>query len=496
MNTLNIIISGGTTKRLPTAGKYCDMDIIITAKGGGGNEACDKPHVFHVEGVENLPQDAMNGSLAAVTEEIKGTKWVLNDELTPLAKSELAITFASNEGKNSDGGYINYDGLIYTTIGPPVYCLRYRNGDDSTMEYVFKQDNMYGIQAGWNDEIAKTIVVISAGEAQTWLDENGTNTGEIIALVETTTLYSRVNGEWISEEDENFAVVFDCPGDCVIVVDELPTQNIDESAIYLCDGEYYRYIDGEWKQYVIEGEESGGEDCKYEIFGSHAIAPADMEFYIVPEKNVTIDCSGRDVYAYFTDETGETFCDSVRCIEFRSDGEIYVECDSSNEYVEYRLIYDAVEWYAEVVDMGKYITFAFEQTNRVVEFLSPVKVTQEEYALLKGLFTTEDRSVYDIGYEVGYSKNQEILSELMEWTVTTWSTDCTVVVQNKHWSKYLHAVIERRSENNDGDIVDSNIQSNLVPPNTTKTFKLDSPSGKALWWRVDIKNVRFTENGT
>lgn len=31
----NITIEGGKTVRLPTAGKYCDRDIVITAEGGG-----------------------------------------------------------------------------------------------------------------------------------------------------------------------------------------------------------------------------------------------------------------------------------------------------------------------------------------------------------------------------------------------------------------------------------------------------------------------------
>jgi hypothetical protein len=34
----NITVSGGTSVRLPTAGKYCDRDIIITAEGDGGYE--------------------------------------------------------------------------------------------------------------------------------------------------------------------------------------------------------------------------------------------------------------------------------------------------------------------------------------------------------------------------------------------------------------------------------------------------------------------------
>ena len=29
-------MEGGTSKRLLTAGKYCDRDIVVTAQGGGG----------------------------------------------------------------------------------------------------------------------------------------------------------------------------------------------------------------------------------------------------------------------------------------------------------------------------------------------------------------------------------------------------------------------------------------------------------------------------
>lgn len=34
--SFNIEVEGGTSVRLPTAGKYCDRDIVVTATGGGG----------------------------------------------------------------------------------------------------------------------------------------------------------------------------------------------------------------------------------------------------------------------------------------------------------------------------------------------------------------------------------------------------------------------------------------------------------------------------
>ena len=37
MSEFNIIVDGGSSVRLQTAGKYCDRDIVVTATGGGGN---------------------------------------------------------------------------------------------------------------------------------------------------------------------------------------------------------------------------------------------------------------------------------------------------------------------------------------------------------------------------------------------------------------------------------------------------------------------------
>lgn len=38
MSEFNIEVQGGSSVRLPTGGKYCDRDIIVTASGGGGTE--------------------------------------------------------------------------------------------------------------------------------------------------------------------------------------------------------------------------------------------------------------------------------------------------------------------------------------------------------------------------------------------------------------------------------------------------------------------------
>lgn len=42
MSEFNIEVAGGSSVRLPTAGKYCDRDIIVTATGGGGGGDSEK----------------------------------------------------------------------------------------------------------------------------------------------------------------------------------------------------------------------------------------------------------------------------------------------------------------------------------------------------------------------------------------------------------------------------------------------------------------------
>ena len=39
MSEFNITVQGGSSVRLPTAGKYCDRDIVVTAEGGGDDVA-------------------------------------------------------------------------------------------------------------------------------------------------------------------------------------------------------------------------------------------------------------------------------------------------------------------------------------------------------------------------------------------------------------------------------------------------------------------------
>jgi hypothetical protein len=75
--SFNIEVEGGSSVRLPTAGKYCDRDIVITALGGGGGES---------EAVELLYETTFSVAESIPT----NTKTTLATIQTGLTKNEFS----------------------------------------------------------------------------------------------------------------------------------------------------------------------------------------------------------------------------------------------------------------------------------------------------------------------------------------------------------------------------------------------------------------------
>lgn len=64
MSEFNIQVEGGTSVRLPTAGKYCDRDIIVTATGGGGGDSLTpllEGGIFNDEFISEVNVDLFRG---------------------------------------------------------------------------------------------------------------------------------------------------------------------------------------------------------------------------------------------------------------------------------------------------------------------------------------------------------------------------------------------------------------------------------------------------
>lgn len=83
----NITVEGGTSVRLPTAGKYCDRDIIVTAEGGG--------LALDVVTASALPDTVVDGQIVVITDTAAGTVYIDTDEPASPASGDLWIEVAA-----------------------------------------------------------------------------------------------------------------------------------------------------------------------------------------------------------------------------------------------------------------------------------------------------------------------------------------------------------------------------------------------------------------
>lgn len=98
MSEFNITVEGGSSVRLPTAGKYCDRDIVVTAEGGTEdlNEVLTEQEELIVELQETLKGKAAGGGGGSSNAEVPWlTREVTeysNPTLTKLGAYALAGT--------------------------------------------------------------------------------------------------------------------------------------------------------------------------------------------------------------------------------------------------------------------------------------------------------------------------------------------------------------------------------------------------------------------
>lgn len=160
MADIEITVDGGTSKRLLTAGKYCDRNITVTAMGGGATSSApvvrkdinffdyegtlvDSWTLEELPGKTSLPDNPSHLGLVA-----QGWNWTL-DELKA-------------EGRKMDVGqmYTTFDGKtrLYITIGENAMPDRPPPMNLATI--MFSQTISNGVTVDWGDD----------SEAQTFSD--------------------------------------------------------------------------------------------------------------------------------------------------------------------------------------------------------------------------------------------------------------------------------------------------------------------------------------
>ena len=89
--THNITVEGGTSVRLPTAGKYCDRDIVVTATGGG---SVSEPTTISGINLHNKETDIPNTYLSGATV-IAYNGWK-NTAFIPVEEGKFYFVYSSS----------------------------------------------------------------------------------------------------------------------------------------------------------------------------------------------------------------------------------------------------------------------------------------------------------------------------------------------------------------------------------------------------------------
>ena len=100
MSEFNIEVAGGSSVRLPTAGKYCDRDIVITATGGGGG------------GVETQVYGFLDNTITSINSDV-------TTEVAYACRGLSKIKTVNLPNATSIGTYAFYYATSMTSINAP-----------------------------------------------------------------------------------------------------------------------------------------------------------------------------------------------------------------------------------------------------------------------------------------------------------------------------------------------------------------------------------------
>lgn len=148
----NITIDGGTSVRLPTAGKYCDQDIIITAEGGA-EPVLQEKSVTPTKSVQEVTADEGYDGLEKVTVGEIPDEYIVpsgTKDITANGTHDVTANASVSVNVPIPEGYIQPSGTLTIT----------ENGTQDVAEFASVEVNVAGSEGG-GDDILNGIVTRS-----------------------------------------------------------------------------------------------------------------------------------------------------------------------------------------------------------------------------------------------------------------------------------------------------------------------------------------------
>lgn len=176
MADIEIAVDGGTSKRLLTAGKYCDRNILVTATGGGGSPASVSPKDINFYDYDGTLVEA----------------WTLEE----LAGKSALPANPTHDGLTAQGWNWSLEDLK-TTNRPMNVGQMYVTDDGATRLHINIQSQSY------LDVPMHFQQSVDRGVAIDWGDKTGIETLDGIGYVNTMHHYDSVGPYTISIHVEN-----------------------------------------------------------------------------------------------------------------------------------------------------------------------------------------------------------------------------------------------------------------------------------------------------
>lgn len=296
MSDINITISG--KKRLLTAGKYCDKNIVITPVGGGDFSG---EYVIPVDELptENIDANAVylcKGAYYKYANERGWTKYLAptgtltitengTHDVTEYARVNVNVPTEGGTGGTCSGNHIievtelpteNIDeSAVYECGG--AYYKKVKEFTDAVMvsggEAVKFTDMLQGAIYSFNTIPTQTTDGILVSDGQNamhfyyiedvndvfvYFTDNGWTPLSVMDMGTYNGMISDISqatadGYYaLMESGNRWEKYF--TGTQVIEAETLPTENIDESAVYFVDGAYYKFVNELVGMILVEGD--------------------------------------------------------------------------------------------------------------------------------------------------------------------------------------------------------------------------------------------------
>jgi hypothetical protein len=193
---------------------------------------------------------------------IKAGTYRFNDEITLFSNDaeyslEFTSVFIRYQGVD-DPKTVKFDGIRFADNGNALMYSGKNDNNNVVRYYVYEKVSTTGLASGWVG-IHHTITLIKEQTVNDafyeWFTANAVQVvatinheGCIISGIKSGQTATLKCAGMQMETDVVVAVAEnigggcgECSGNHIIEVTELPTENIDENAVYLCGGAYYKY---------------------------------------------------------------------------------------------------------------------------------------------------------------------------------------------------------------------------------------------------------------